>query len=296
MADETIHDGATRIEMNDLGNVSVKTVDRLANGHLVSISENDEGDIHQLIVDSAGGVEDLGKTTDNYDINLAKDRIVSVDSSTNRAVVWSSEGKVIGRTNSSDGNLELAQVGFVDDQVDIISTNFEGPSFAIRWDPQTSKIEKIEPPQLLGIGFSPDGAVMAGNDPEGCLTVTNNDPVNTNAWLECDWSSFGTQAQFSPDGAQVLAAPALTDGFGPLKLAVFGVRAGPVKPVGKFEAPKLTTDAKWADDTHLWLTGARGGDTNFGEGAWIKKCNLNGECETVAKTDKGRVVLGGGVY
>lgn len=299
VAQNTIHDGENRIEMNDLGDVNIASVDRLAEGYLVGLLRSDTPrDYYSLtIVSASGAIEDLGRTTDNYDINIAKDRIVSVAYDTNRAVVWSSTGNVIGRTAKSAGNMELSHVGFVEDDVAIVSTSFEGNSRAIRWNPDTAKVTKFTPPQLLGLGLSPGGSFIAGNNSQGCLEVTTDRRVNKmHDWQACDWRTFGHQAQFSPDGSQVLAVPAATDGFGPGELAAFAIRADSSQPSGAFATPKLTVDAKWADETHLWVSGARGGDTEFGKGSWIKKCDFGGQCTTVVKTDEGPVTLGGGVY
>lgn len=298
VAAKEIHDGDTVIPISGIKGLTVLSVDRLTDGYLVgTIGGSDDESVYLLLVDSTGQTRPLVRATYSYDINLAKDRIVAIEYVEKRAVVFSSEGKVIGRTDKALGNLRMADVGFVEDQVAVLSPDDDPNPTSILFDPETSKTTKITPPRISSVGISPGGSFMAGKHGKGCLAVASDSRAeNSHEWRTCDWSSYGIQAQFSPDGTKVLAVPTLTDGFGPGELAVFGVREGGKKPVGDFKTPNRTTDAKWADNTHLWVTGARSADYTFDKGAWISKCDFDGRCETAATTDKGNVVLGGGVY
>ncbi len=304
VADQVIHDGQEIITMDALDDLDVISVDRLNEGYLVGTTGyGDQEDAILHIVDPSGGTRKLARAFYPYDINLAKDRVVAIDSVTKRAVVYSSTGKVIGKTDKALDNAGRAAVGFVEDEVLIVTEDSQNKQKAVRWDPRTSKTKKVDAPELSSAGVSPGGSFVAGNtagseEEGGCLGVRSDNRVGIqHNWKACDWRSFGAQGQFSPDGSLVLAVPVLTDGFGPGELAVFGVREDSDKPVDDFKTPNLTTDAKWADNEYLWLTGARGGDYDFNEGAWIRKCDLEGRCEIVATTDKvGNVVLGGGVY
>lgn len=289
VADKTIHDGPIRIGITDITGLDVTSVDRLAGGdYLVGTTGYTGPDTRYLhIVDSAGRIRHLTRTTGSYDVNLAKDRIVATRHASKRVTVWSRAGKVVGATEDAVRKSSTASVGFVEDQVALISQGSKPKS--ILWNPDTSETGEIKTPQLESVGVSPSGSYMAGDTVKresgsGCLGVATDDRMDTpHRWSACNWRSFGVRAQFSPDGSKILAIPARTDGFGPGELAAFVVRDGGLRPAGEFETPKLTTDAVWADDTHLWLTGARGGDTDFGKGAWIKKCDLDGGARPQSK-------------
>lgn len=77
---------------------------------------------------------------------------------------------------------------------------------------------------------------------------------------------------------------------------VFGVQEGQDEPLLDFRPPAHTGDAAWADDDHLWLLGAQV-DYEYRQGAWIKRCDFDGRCETVVTIEKpGFIVLGGSIY
>ncbi len=305
VADKEIHDGDKVIPIGGIDGLGVQSVDRLARGYLVgTIPGDDQASDNLHIVDSEGRTRHLAKAFSSYDINLAKDRIVAIDYVTELAVVWSDEGEVIAESKEPVGYPAEGAVGFVEDDVAIVSTSSKGSQTSLHWNLSMSKTTKVSSPGVRGMGMSPGGSYLAGSTITGgpnedpCLGVASDERVQEpREWTACGWRSFGLQAQFSPDNRLVLAVPVLTDGFGPSEFAAFGVREGPKKPAGRFKTPDLTTDAKWADSAHLWLTGARDKDYDFKAGAWIRECDLDGRCETVVTTETpGGIVLGGGIY
>lgn len=304
VAGKTIHDGDKSIAINGLGDLYASSIDRLDKGYLVrSNAAGDGRDTGLHLVDASGKSRLLMSHYGTYDINLAKDRIVAVDFDSAHVVVFSSDGKEIARSEESVAKPLEATVGFVEDEILIVSGERAKKQKATRWNPTTDKTTKVSSPGVLDAGVSPGGSFLAGNtnvarNDDSCLKVVSDKRVGVqHKWTACGWRTVYGQAQFSPDGSQVLAVPAQTDGFGPGSFAIFGVREDSADPVSQFDTPDLTLAATWADDEHLWLSGARGGQTDFSKGWWIKKCDLKGACETVTKTqDSTRIVLGGDVY
>lgn len=298
---DKIHDGkdVTTISGLKKGH-TVVSVDRLAKGYLVgSTKSGGTKKVDLNILDRSGHVLESVKANVSYDINLAKDRVVAIERSSKRAVVVTNKGKVIGRTDSSVSYAKDTSVGFVEDEVSIVyfaSPNGENQK-AVRWNPKTSKITKTSAPNLWSSSVSPGGSFLVGaqRGTEGdCLGVASDSRLNTGSrWFTCDWRRIG---QFSPDGTRVLGASPSFEGSKPAKLAAFGVRQGPKKPVGKFSVPSGTATALWADNDHVWVAGALEPEFRTEGNTWIMKCDLTGKCTTVATSKKPQLVLGGGVY
>lgn len=301
VAKKKIHDGENVVAIDGISEPRVISVYRFVDNYLASTLPS-SGRTNLYLVDVKGNSQLIAVTGYSYDLNLAKDRFVAVDVASKRVVIWDSEGKVIHREEEAIEDAERTSVGFVEDEVAIISAISANKQSAVRWNPETSKITKIASPQLSGVSISPGGSFMAGdtlkgNDGRGCLGVSTDKRVNKfHEWKACDWRSWGNSTLFSPDGSKVLAVPNNTEGYGPGELAAFVVRNDGRKPDAAFQTPDDTADAVWADDNRLWLTGPQGGDYQYKRGAWIKLCAFDGGCQTVATTDKGNVVLGGGVY
>lgn len=302
VADKTIHDGDKTIDIDGLGDLYVSSVDRLNKGYLVRTNAAGDGrDTGLHLVEASGENRLMMSHYGTYDINLAKDRVVAIDFDTARVVVFSSDGREIARSDKTVAKPLDATVGFVEDEVLIVSGDRGKKQDALRWDPKTSKTTKVSSPGLLYASVSPGGSFVAGNtntakNADSCLKVVSDKRVGVqHKWTACDWVVSYGQTQFSPDGSKLLAVPAQTDGFGPGTFGIFGVREDSTQPVDEFRTPDLTIEAVWADNDYLWLTGARSAELD--KGWWIKKCDLDGACEDVVTT-KGsiRPIVGGGVY
>lgn len=131
-------------------------------------------------VDSTGSSRMLVGAFEANDINLAKDRVVAIDLDTDRAVVLDSFAKVLGRTEKAVANPEQAAVGFVEEEVLIVTTDSKEKQEAVRWDPDTSKTKKVTAPELLDAAVSPGGSFRVGNvpgtdDERPCIGVASDE-------------------------------------------------------------------------------------------------------------------------
>ena len=294
----SIHDGKLVTKVRGLGKAKVISLERLDKGYLVGTFAGEGQEAVNLhVVDAAGRTRHLGKVSDSFDINLAKNRIVAVSHQNDRAVVFSSSGKVISTRAKNIPYPEPAVVGFVENDVTILTSGLSGKQTAERWNPRTGKATKVAAPGLFNGSVSPGGSFVVGDSdgPDGGLGVASDPRVqNPVKWHTSHWVTADTRDHFSPDGTRILGMSGDADNWAQ-EYAVFGVRKGP-KPIGSFKAPKHTSTAIWADNDHLLLVGSKSGDYELGD-KWIKKCDLTGWCMTVARADRGSyIVVGGGVY
>lgn len=301
-----IHDGDTVVSLQGFGKLDVVAIDRLASGYLVGtvgnktpVSQNEAIDLR--VVDAAGKATKLVRAFSSYDINLAKDRVVAIDYTTKRPVVFGDDAQQVGRAGKEVSDPVVATIGFIEDEVLLITRDSGAKQKAARWNPKTAKVRTVPAPQIVAGTVSPGGSFFAGDtadsDGYGCLSVASDPRVpRPRTWSTCEWRSLFSNGRFSPNGVRLLAVPRDSEGFID-EFAIFDIHKG-AKPIHRFTTPLETTDAMWADSSHLWLTGTIDGEnTEFSANQWIKNCDLDGDCKTVASADgPGSIVLGGGVY
>lgn len=143
------------------------------------------------------------------------------------------------------------------------------------------------PGQLMDWASSPSEDLLVGNtrnpDPRAdsgfCLTTGTSGGGSARV-QNCDLSSYGERAVIDSSGTRVLAVPALTDGFGPGRFSVVDMRTGKIQ--GNVDLPAWSTQGAFLDQDTLVVHGAYNGN---GKGTVIYRCELDGGCREVARTE-----------
>ncbi len=303
--DRTIHDGDKTIQYY----ADVGTPDRLvrsATGYVIGETtspDRDRSRIHTITAE--GRNTPIADVRGRWDLNADGTRIVGTEAVSGRVVVWDLTGEVVVRAPLFHPSSIAMWQGT---RVLISEPRGADQPYALHtWDPDTGTVKRTRSLGMLDMQASPDGDRLIGSvSPEGfsatetpnpCLRVGAapgfiQDEVQ-NDWQTCDWRLPGDEAGlFSPDGSQVLAIPADSDGFGPGQFAALSAAAGPSTGVKSFLTPEATLGATWLDEDHLLLMGKTDLDLDEDTGTWIQRCDLEGNCTEVAKQKRGDLVLG----
>lgn len=284
----SIHDGDRVIDVTNMGNVGV--VWRLPTGYLATEAVSvDQPAVGVYRVSPTGLARLVTFIRGQGDVDQSGRRFVGLDSEARQYRVLNIASGTVVQTVAQGTRPDSRPGEAAAFTPDGVVTEWRQPdsnsSYLVRTDENGDSTELGS--YASDWGVSPTGDLLAGNTRNPDRTSNAGSCLSTGSLTEsdervqnCELRVYDERAPLSPSGSQVLAVPALTDGFGPGVFAVVDIATGEVR--GEVELPPLAlAGALLADDTVL----VRASINDSGQGTVIYRCALDARCEEVERTE-----------
>lgn len=284
-----IHDGSTVVHTPAKGQVG--DVARVEGGYVLTTkASTQEPAFHLYVVSDSGETTKLADTFGAFAVSPDRMQVASMVSTDLHVHVWDVTNGAPRGTWAPPWHVQPnGHVAFDGSKVVVGAETFGGRPRVYVWSPESGSSRQVS--SSLRSVTAADGYVaglVTSDTPdlgEFCLTAWRP-AAPSYRWRNCTLASDQlTGPEFSPNGKRVLAYPARTDGFGPGSFSAVEVTSG--NPVATFLPGDWTYGARWADDTHVWVSGASNADATD---TVIRHCNLAGECTVAARVPERAVV------
>lgn len=299
-----VHDGPQRIE---LAGTPAQVPDRLVrakDGYVLAFEVLDDSrrfvSLHFLRPD--GDIVHLGNSRGAWDLNAAGDRV---------AFIRQGDGVLATTDVGGDGPVtswagpqgRVGSLVWTGGEVIVHSLERGAETWQVdAWTPATGEVRTVGHQGFEGAVSTRDGGAVfgrvasngvAGDGENICLAKDTAPGESGRTWMTCDWRTNSLERNpVSPDGRRLLVVSTESDGFGPVSFGIMGVESGPPGGVPTFNIPaEWALDAAWVTDDRYAVSGSNNDDPGT-TGGWVQLCDLTGDCDQVARTTTGRVVLG----
>lgn len=287
-----IHDGYTRVAVEDIDIATVRSLVRISGGWLVVQGTSEqEPAFTGTVVRPDGTRTELGAFDGLWDINEDGTQLVAHHEDGYRVTNLADLKAVKVDLSAPSGLSENPNAAFAGNAVLTGWQDDAGNVVVRRTDLKTGASTEVLADDLHSWTASPRGLLMVGgqlDDERPCTRGGRVQGDHADWWRTCDWTPIGLRPRYTPNGERILVVPAETDGFGPGLFGILDSETG--REVGEIDAPDWTIDGEWGDNDEVFLLGQRSGDD---ESAVIRRCKVDGEC-VVEKESPKRLVLGSG--
>ena len=284
-----IHDGSTVVRTPAKGQVG--DVARVEGGYVLTTkASTQEPAFHLYVVSDSGETTKLADTFGTFAVSPDGMQVASLASTDLHVHIWDvTNGAPRGTWMPPRHVQPNGHVAFDGRTVVVGAETFGGRPRVYLWTPESGSSRQVSSSlrSVTAAGGYVAGLVTSDTPDLGEFCLTAWRPAAPQyRWRNCTLAADHlTGPEFSPNGKRVLASPARADGFGPGSISAVEVTSG--DPVATFLAGDGTYGARWADDTHVWVSGPSNADATD---TVIRRCNLAGECTVAARVPQRAVV------
>lgn len=297
-----LHDGKKKINLSGISGDPM-SVERLDDGYLIAFADQADQSgtplqaLNVITEDEPYG-DGFAWVRGEWDVDPSGTRLIAWENETEQYAVWDLGSLKKTETIEQPEGMQAPEMpiaGFAGPDGDVV-TGWQQDGRPTNWVTELGSGDGG--PALQGVTdwtISDDGSTFLGNAPNPdeksdaglCATGGTFGSAGDGGepWLNCD-SRFLDRGEYSPDGTEGLAVPALTDGFGPGALdrldATTGKRIAQLDLFKGVAKKYPTRVAHYASDELIALNAAFDVD---GDGTVIMLCTLDGACRKEASAE-----------